>query len=461
MLYEIIMRNGSFSMEDFKKINSRGYLVGLTWPIFVELVLQMLVSNVDQIMVAKTSGTAVAAIGNANVITNLLIISFSVICMAATILITQYLGAGSTERVAQTYTVSMLVNVLFSLVIAFFLIGFPRQIFGLMGVPEELMREACGYLRIIGFGMPLQAIHLTFVAFFRAHGLTRQTMFISIVMNLLNILGNFILINGLGPIPMLGVAGAAVSSDLSRLVGVMVIAWLFRRQIRTPMSLRHLRPFPWEHLWRLLKIGIPSGGESVSYNLTQIVIQTMCNTLPIYVITARVYSNMFATLSYLYVNSIAQATQIIVGYLMGARMTEETDRRVNSTLRWSMLVSFLVSLLLWVFCKPLFGLFTNDPQVLDLCKTIMGIEILLELGRAGNIVLFRALQTAGDIRFPICLNVTTVWTVAVGGGYLLGIVLGWGLPGIWIAMTCDEVFRALVSYLRWRSGKWRSKHLID
>ena len=214
-------------MDDFQKINSRRYLVGLTWPIFVELVLQMLVSNVDQIMGAKTSETAVAAIGNANVITTLLVISFSVICMAATILVTQYIGAGSTERVAQTYTVSLLVNFLFSLAIGFGLAVFPRQIFG-------LMQEACAYLRIIGLGMPLQAIHLTFVAFFRANGLTRQTMFISIVINFINIGGNLILINGFGPIPALGIVGAAVSSDLSRLAGVFLILDLFRRHIHTP-----------------------------------------------------------------------------------------------------------------------------------------------------------------------------------------------------------------------------------
>lgn len=89
------------------------------------------------------------------------------------------------------------------------------------------------------------------------------------------------------------------------------------------------------------------------------------------------------------------------------------------------------------------------------------IEIFLELGRAANIVLFRSLQTAGDIRFPICLNVTTVWVVAAGGGYLLGVVLGWGLPGVWIAMASDEIFRGVVSFFRWKSGKWRSKHLID
>lgn len=448
-------------MDDIEKVNTRSYLLGLTWPIFIELILQMLVSNVDQMMVAKTSDTAVAAIGNANVITNLLLISFSVISMAATILITQYIGSGSRGKVALTYTVSMVSNVAFGILISILLLFGTPWLFHLMRLPTQVLPEAVRYLRIIGGGMVLQAIYLTYASFLRSNGLTRQSMIISVIINIINIAGNFLLIGGAFGLPALGVAGAAVSSVASRVIGCALIIWMFRRHIPERMSLSHLRPFPFEHFKRLLKIGIPSGGESVSYNLTQIVIQTMCNTLALFVVTSRVYCNMFATLSYIFASAIGQATQIIVGFLMGARRTEDTDRRVNATLRIACLISFAVSLLLFLFCKPLFGLFTSDPEVLDMCQKIMGIELFLEQGRAGNIVLFRALQAAGDIRFPILLNVTTVWTVAVGGGFLLGIVLGWGLPGIWIAMTCDECFRAVASFLRWRNGNWRFKHLIE
>lgn len=448
-------------MDDLEKVTTRSYLLNLTWPIFIELVLQMLVSNVDQLMVAKTSDTAVAAIGNANVITNLLLISFSVISMAATILITQYIGSGNRERVAQTYTVSMLVNVLFGILISLALLFGAGGMFALMRVPPEVLPEATLYLRIIGGGMVLQAVYLTFVSFLRGNALTKQSMIISVIINLLNILGNFILINGAFGLPAMGVAGAALSSVLSRGVGCVLIFWMFTRQVPERMHLSHLRPFPKDHLWRLLKIGLPSGGESISYNLTQLVIQTMCNLLPIYVITSRVYCNMFATLSYLFASAIGQATQIIVGFLMGARRTKETDARVGATVRIACLISFIISLLLYLFCKPLFGLFISDPQVLEQCRTIMLIEIVLEQGRAVNIVLVRALQAAGDIRFPILLSLVAVWTLAVGGGWLLGIALGWGLAGIWIAMTCDECVRGVVCFLRWRSGKWRSKHLIQ
>lgn len=448
-------------MNDIEQVNSRSYLLRLTFPIFIELVLQMLVSNVDQIMVARVSDTAVAAIGNANVVTNLLLISFSVISMAATILITQYIGSGSRERVAQTYTVSMLANGIFGLVISLLLLFGAPALLQLMRLPENILPESSRYLRIIGGGTLLQAIYLTYVSFLRSNGLTRQSMLISVAVNLVNVIGNFLLIGGAFGLPAMGVAGAAVSSVISRILGCLLIIRAFRKLIPERMSLSHLRPFPFEHLWRILKIGLPAGGESVSYNLTQAVIQTMCNLFPVYVITARVYCNMFATLSYIFTSAIGSATQIIVGYLMGARRTADTDQRVNSTLRISCLISFLMSLLLWLGSRPLFGLFTSDPQVLDVCQTIMLIDLFLEQGRAGNIVLFRALQAAGDIRFPVILNVSVVWTVAVGGGFVFSILLGWGLPGLWFAMTLDEIIRAIVSFLRWRSGKWRSKHLLD
>lgn len=450
-------------MQNIEQVNTRRYLFQLTWPIFIELALQMLVSNVDQIMVARVSDTAVAAIGNANVVTNLLLITFSVVSMAATILITQYLGANSRERVAETYTVSMVVNLTFGVLISLFLGFGSGWILSVMQLPANIMPEATMYLRIVGAGMIFQAGYLTFVSFLRSNALTRQSMIISVITNLLNIVGNFVLIGGIPllGIPAMGVAGAAISSVVSRVISCVLIIRAFRKLVPEQMQLSHLRPFPVKQMWRILRIGLPAGGESISYNMTQMVIQTMCNTMPVFVITSRVYCNMFAMLSYIFTSAIGQATQIIVGFLMGARRITDTDKRVNATMWSACMVTGVISLGLWLGCRPLFGLFTSDPQVLDLCQTIMLIDLFLEQGRVGNIVIFRALQAAGDIRFPVILNVTTVWTVAVGGGFLLSIVLGWGLPGIWIAMAADELFRAVVSYLRWRNGKWRSKHLLD
>ena len=435
-------------------------ILSLTWPIFIELLLQMLVGNADQIMVGWYDPNGVGAIGNANQITNLLLLVFSVICTASMILIAPYLGAGDTRRVNETYTVSLVVNGIFGLAIGGLLIALCGPIFLLMKVPQEIFADTCLYIRIIGGGMVFQSIYLTFTAFFRSSQMMKETMLISVLMNLLNIGGNALLINGAFGLPALGVAGAAISSDLSRIFGVVVIAVLFRRRFGPVVQLSHLRPFPADQLRRLLRIGLPTGGESISYNLSQICIQSICNHFALFVINTRVYANMFAMLTYMFASAVSQAAQVVVARLMGAEQIDEVDRRVKSTLLAAVVISTLVSVVLFTFSTPLLSLFTSDPAVLELFRTIMLIEIPLEIGRAVNIVMCRTLQACGDIRFPIVICIISAWLTAVGGGLVLAMPLGLGLAGLWISMACDECLRAVLFLWRWHSRAWCRKRLL-
>ena len=156
-----------------------------TWPIFIELLLQMLVGNVDQMMMSQVSQNAVAAIGNANQIVNVLIITFSVISLAMTILVTQYFGSGNRERVGETYSLALFVNFVFGLGISVTLVFFNRPIFAWMHVPAQILTDCAIYITIIGLGMVLQALFMTYVAMFRTQGWMKQTMAVSAVMILL------------------------------------------------------------------------------------------------------------------------------------------------------------------------------------------------------------------------------------------------------------------------------------
>ena len=447
-------------MRDIGFLEKRGTVFSITWPIFVELALQMLVGNADQMMVSRYSQSAVGAIGNANQMIGLLILFFSVVSMASTILITQYIGAGKPEKAEEIYSLSILVNLIAGFAVSALLVFGSRTLYSLMRVPAELMDQTCLYSSIIGGGMVLQALYSTFIAFFRSNAMMKVTMFVSVVLNVTNIGGNFLLINGFGPVPALGAAGAAISSDLSRLLGLLVLILLFRRLVGARISLRALRPFPFRQLARLMRIGIPGGGESISYDFSQLAIQTLCNLFPVFVINTKAFAGTFAMISYLFASAVAQATQVLVGYLMGARRTEETNRRVMATLKLAVAVSLLVSALLWLFSDGLFGLFTSDAEVIRLGKQILAVEVVLEIGRAMNIVLVGALQAAGDVRFPIYVSVVNVWIVAVGAGYLLGIRAGWGLCGIWAAMAADECIRGVILLIRWKRGKWKAKDLL-
>lgn len=435
-------------------------ILALSGPIFVELLLQLLVGNVDQIMVGWHDPNGVGAIGNANQVTSLLLLVFSVVSTASMILVSQYIGARDTKRVGETYAASLAMNFVFGIAVSLVLIAGCGPILRLMGVHEEIFHKACVYMQIVGAGMVFQSLYLTFTAFFRSSQLMRDTMAVSVVMNGINILGNALLIGGPFGLPAFGVAGAALSSTISRLIGLLIIGALFAKKFGFAQVRSSFLPFPWMQLKKLLRIGLPAGGESVSYNLSQVCIQTICNRFAAFVVNTRVYATMFANVTYLCACAMAQACQVVAARLMGAGDTEGTERSVRRTLALSAAASGAVSILLYLFCEPVYGLFTKDPQVIALAKTIMLLEIPLELGRAVNMTMCRVLQACGDIQFPITLCVIFAWLFGVGGGYVLSVACGWGLSGLWAAMAADEVTRAALFLWRWKKGVWKEKCLL-
>lgn len=436
-------------------------VVKMSLPIFVELLLQMLVGNVDQFMLSHFSQNSVGAVGNANQILNLIIITFSVISTAATILISQYLGAQQYEKANEVCTLAILINALAGVGISGLLLLLHRPIFQAMQVPESILAEAGQYLCIVGGSVFIQAVYLTFVAIFRSYGRMRYTMQVSILMNLLNIVGNVLLIHGIGPIPALGITGAAISTVISKCVGLLLICYLFRSNVEARLSTKYLKPFPWNTCKTILYIGLPSGGEEAMYNLSQIVILAMVNVFGSAVLNTKIYCSMIIMIAYIYAQALAQAAQVAVGYLIGQGQEKQLNHRVRVTVLTAILVGEGITLLIFLCSNLLLRIFTDDPQVLALGKIIFAIELALELGRAINIVMVRLLQAVGDIKTPVTVGILSMWLVSVLFSWLFGIHLGWGLPGMWIAMAMDECLRGGIFLWRWKSGGWKGKTLIE
>ncbi|MEG2037205.1 MAG: MATE family efflux transporter [Ruthenibacterium sp.] len=445
-------------MERAQMDPSARSLLHMSWPIFIELLLQLLVGNMDQIQLSHFNGTAVAAAGNANQVISVLILLFNVICLAGMILITQYRGANDTRSANQIYTLSLAVNLALSLILAAAVFCGSELILTAMQVPIDTLPEARAYLRITALALPFQALMMTFSSFLRAGAHMKSIMLITGLVNVFNILGNAVLINGFGPLPRLGAAGAALSSSLFRAVGFVLMARAFFAA--TPEARIHpvlLRPFPHHLLRRLLGIGIPSGGENLSYNLSQMSCLVFVNLMGTAVTTARMYSVMFANCIYMLISAVSQAGQILIGYLVGARRLDDADACNWRILKLFGPITVGLSVLIYLFAEPLFGLFSSDPVILALGKQVMFVEIFLEIGRSVNIVMVRNLQAVGDVTFPVAVAIFSQWVIAVGLGWLLGVYFDLGLVGLWIAFAVDENVRGLIFIVRWRSGKWRKK----
>ena len=301
-------------------------LFHLTWPVFLEMVLQIMAGSVDQLMMSQFSQVGVTAIGNANQIITFVLLLFNIVSSAALILISQYLGAGKEKKAVQFYSLSLFLNGSASFLLSVLFILAARPLFTAMRVPGEALSDCILYFRIIAVSFFVQALFVTFSAILKAHAFMKESMAVSVVMNLLNILGNWLLI------PSMGVAGVALSSTASRMAGLGFLIFFFVKRLHTPVGLSILKTVGLKELRQLLSIGLPTGGEGLSYNLSQMGILIIVNSLGTYAVNTKIYVGILANISCLFAVSISQAVQVIVGHAAGAQDYDYARQRVRSCL---------------------------------------------------------------------------------------------------------------------------------
>lgn len=435
-----------------------GDVLLLSMPLFVELFMQIMIGNVNQFMLAPLGTGPAAAVGNALQILNIVTIALSAMGTASTVLVTRVLGGSSKRRsVSEIATVALVVNAGIAVVMTFALFVFWPQFFGLLNIDPALHGMASSFLLIVGASTVLQGMFFAFTALLRSYARAGDVMKASLTMNAVNVALSAVLIGGVGAVPAFGVEGAAAANVVARVIGLLVARRLVRRNTDVRMSASYLRPFPWDTLKRMLGVGIPSSGEQMNYDLAQIVILSFINVLGTTVVAVKVYCSMIAGIAYLYSIALSQATQIVLGYLFGAGKFDAVARRVWAADLIAIALTTSVSLALFLNAEWVIGLFTADPLVHELGRQVMFVEVFLGIGRALNIVMVKALIAVGDVRTPVTVNVLSSWVFAVGGGYLLGIGLGWGIVGMWVAMCVDEWLRAGFLVATFARGGWRRR----
>jgi putative MATE family efflux protein len=439
-------------------INENTNPMKLAWPIFIELLLFMIMGNIDTLMLSRYSDLAVAAVGNANQILNTLLILFNITSAATGIMVTQYIGASKREQLNQIYTLAFLVNIFLAVVIAMPLFFFQTAFFKLIQMPEALYEGAASYLNVSLNFLFVPAILTMASTVLKSNGKTKVTMTLAILMNLINLGGNYLSL--FGPFHW-GISGVAASTVISRAFAAGVLIFLMYHDLGASISLKNLLPFPRKLARQFFKVGIPSAGEPISYQFSQMVIFTFVNVLGTVAITTRIYVQILVWFTYLASMAIAQANQIVMGHLVGAGKHDFGYRMTLKSLRQSLIVTISMSLLFMAFRYPLMHIFTNDEAIVSMGATLLMIDIFVEVGRVFNLVLIYALKASGDVNFPVVVGLFSMWIVSTGGAYLLGIHFGMGLIGIWIAAGADEMLRGFIMRIRIGRGAWRKKSLVE
>ncbi|MEC2071526.1 MATE family efflux transporter [Alkalihalophilus marmarensis] len=436
-------------------------LFALTWPIFIEILLHMLMGNADTLMLSQYADDAVAAVGVSNQLLMVIIVMFGFIATGTSVLVAQHLGANQDEDAGRVATVSIIGNFIFGLFLSLLLFAAGPAILLMMGLPEELLKEATLYLQIVGGFSFIQSVLMTIGAVLRSHQFTKDVMYITIGMNILNVIGNYLFIFGPFGIPVLGVTGVAISTTISRTLGLIVIAFVlfYRLKGRLPFSFMR-RSFPSYELKSLLKIGIPSAGEHLSYNGSQLVITFFIVMMGTEALTTKVYTQNIMMFILLFAIAIGQGTQIIIGHQVGAKKLDEAYERCIRSLKIAIAVSTSMAVIVYFSSRPLLSIFTNNEQIITAGATLLLLTIILEPGRAFNLVVINCLRAAGDVKFPVYLGILSMWGVSIPVAYFFGVHMGLGLVGVWIGFIADEWLRGLLMLWRWRQGHWREMSFV-
>ena len=449
--------------------------IKLALPVFIELILGVSIGYINQFMFAGIP-QATNAIGQVNQVTNIFIVSFTVLSSSSLILITQLKGSNNNEGIKKIYPLTLSINLILGLLVCLVLLLISFFIFNLMNVDTQIIPLAKLYLYISAPSLIFYSLNQAYSSFLRANKKMAQPTIISFATNISNIIISAIVIWG---IPDLSIEekiiGVGFATLISRFISFLASYLFFKINIKEKISLKELKPFPWNYLKKQLKIGLPTAGETLSYNLSQfvlaIIVNMSCNVLDQ---NLRTYIMTFTSIIYLFANGSGIAMQVIEGNLLGQDDKEKASKLVSDTGKMARIVSFIMSIIVLAIAFPVFSALmqsaVDNPtiNVNNVNSIYCGltavycllINVVLEQGRATNLVYVKGLETAGDIAFPVTSSILTSWILTVGVSALLCLVFNLGIYGAFIGACLDECVRGISFYIRWKRGTWKKFNLL-
>ena len=435
----------------------RKTLSQLSVPICLETLFYMLSGMVDTLMLSSVSDQAVGAVGTANTYIGVFIVMFGVISSGMIAVMSQNIGAGRPGIAYQARQLGLMFNAFIGILMSVVLAIFSGRILKIVSIAPALFEPAETYLKIVGGTCFLNALIPIFSSYLRVFGYTKHSLIGTIVGNVLNIILNSVFLFVFN----WGVMGVAVATVISRVVNLVIVAVMGAVLIKAKQSPDRI--LPRKILAQIVKIGFPSAFETTLYNIAMTFIVRFMNQMDAngMNVTARSYAMQIANFSYCAGAALAQANAIMTGWRIGAKEFEECDRGIKKAEIYGLVIATCFSVTFALFGHIIVHIFTDDAQMISLVVKLLIIDIFLELGRVTNLVYSQALKTSGDAVFPVIMGAIFMYLFAVGGTYFLGIHMGFLAVGAYIAMAGDECARAVGMVLRWKSGKWKSKSLIE
>lgn len=429
----------------------------LAWPAILESLLQMTIFVTDSIMIGPLGTHAFAAVGQGSMMASYMIFPLWSLGTATSAVVARYIGAQDMKSARKGAGQGIFLAILIGLVYTCAGVYFAGDFLILIGTPQEIAESSGVYLAILLGFCGFQAIRLVGSSILRATGDTRTPMWATAVMNVFNILANWVLIYGIGPFPRMEVAGVALASGLSYVISACIVMWKLTRKNPVFFFTRSdMTQIARDILRTILRIAGPNMAEMVlmrAGGLTYIWIVTSLGTVSL---AAHYMAIRVESFAFMPAFGLAMAVPPLVGQALGAGKPEMAILAVRRTVKagvYGMIVlGFLFILIPGVFVR----IFSPEPDVYFIASIVVQISALELIGVTLNMIYGGAMRGAGDTVSPMIVTFVGAIIIRISLVYWMTILLGWGLSGVWIATAIDWSLRAIVGWILFRRGRWQN-----
>lgn len=429
-------------------------------PLFLEQLLVMLVGLADTLVVSYAGEAAVSGVSLVNQFNTIFIYLFTALASGGAVVISQYIGRKRVDAAGESASQLLLFSVIFSaLVSALVLIGNEGMLRLMFGKVEDDVMQACiTYLRISAYSYPALAVYNAGAALFRSIGKTSVTMYLSVVSNIINVIGNLIGVFVLHA----GVAGVAYPSLISRTFSAVAITFLcFQRKNGVTYARRWIFQWNVELMRNILKIAIPNGLENGVFQLVKVALSSIVALFGTYQIAANGVAQSIWSLAALAGVAMGPVFITVIGQCMGNRDIQAAEIYFKKLTKITLLLSSVWNFLIFLLTPLFMRFYALEPDTKQLVIWLVLIHNLFNaIAYPFSGALSNGLRAAGDVKFTMYVSVISTIAVRLLLSWLLGVVLQMGVIGIAIAMVSDWVVRAVIFFWRQKSGKWKTFQVI-
>ena len=440
---------------EFTSGSIRKAIFMLSIPMILEMLMESIFALVDIAYVSKVSVNAVATIGLTESVITLVYALAIGLSMAATAVVARRIGEKDVDGARTAAVQAISLGVVISIIIGIIGIIYAKDILALMGGEPDLIEQGYGYTQFLIGGNITVVLLFLINAIFRGAGNASIAMWALVLSNGLNIILDPMFIFGFGPIPEMGVKGAAVATNIGRgtavlfQLGILFFGWGKIKLMAKDLVLN------FKVMLNLIKVSLGGIaqfliGTSSWIFLMRIMSEFGSEVLAGYTIAIRV---MMFTLMPSWGMSNAAAT--LVGQNLGAKQPDRAERSVWKTGKYNAYFMGTVSLVYLIFANTIISWFNTTPEVVKSGALCLQVIALGYIFYAYGMVMTQAFNGAGDTGTPTKINLIAFWVFQLPLAYISALVLGWGATGVFVAITSAEILIAVLAMVWFKKGKWK------